>query len=253
MLSPRTRQPHHSGESLLKVSAVRFFWVVSPHPPYVLVGFAALVAVGAWLLRLNPADVESPLAAVLYFQMFAASSGFKGPAGRGHYDELFVSGQSRPSIGFSHWLASALPGIVAWTTIGVLGIVLAPHFRTISFRPQGLVGLLLVSTFSWALTLALPRLSGGVLWTIVLVVIAVTRDSLPTYLRAVTAATSIRTMSEAVRLGVAFAVCPFLLLTRSPVAAYPPVLLLDAVLALITLIGGVLYITRRDYPLLPEV
>ncbi len=233
-------------------SLVRFFWVVSPHPAYVPAGFAALVAIGAWSLWLNPGDTEAPLAPVLLFQAFAASTGFVAPASRGHYDAVLAGPGRRTRIALAHWLVSASPGLSAWLALALAEIAISAGRHADAFAPRALTALLLVSSIAWASTLALPRLSGGVAWTLLLIVLAATREDAIAAARTLVAAPAACTpgVFESVA---AFTVCPLLLLTHAHAARSLAVLVAECGIALAVAAGGIAFIVRREYPLVQRL
>lgn len=238
----------------MRIHPVRYFLVVLPHPRYLLAGFALLVALGAWLLRTNPSDVGAPFVPLLFLQMFASSSEFKGPASRGYFDALLISGWSRHVIALSHWISAVLPGVGAWAVLGAAELVVIGPEKAMCYEPQSLTALLLVSTVPWALTLPLPRLSGGILWNLTILVLAATRQG-ATFLRTAVAATPMAPMGDLASAAVAFAACPFLLLDPSTgsASASPFVLVVEVALAVGTMLGGVAYVARRDYPVAQAV
>lgn len=238
----------------MRVQPVRYFLVVSPQPRYLLIGFVLLIALGAWLLQANPSDVGAPFVPLLFLQMFASSSEFKGPASRGYFDALLVSGWSRHVVAVSHWVSAVLPGVAAWAVLGSVELALVGHQRAICYEPRSLVALLLVSTVPWALTLPLPRLSGGVLWNLLILVLGATRQGAG-FLRNAVTTTHIAPTDDLASAAAAYAACPFLLLdpSTSSASASPFVLAVEVALAVVAMVGGVVYLTRRDYPVAQAV
>lgn len=234
----------------MRINPVRYFHVVSPQPRYVPMGLALVVVLGGWLLRANPADVGAPFVPLLFLQMFASSSEFSGPASRGYFDALLVSGWSRPAVAASHWVAAVLPGVTAWATLGLLELAMAEPQQAIGFEPRSLVALLLVSTIPWALTLPLPRFSGGLLWTVLMLVLTLTRSG-STFLRNAVAVTEGAPAGDMATVAAALAACPLLFLNPSATSASASafVLVTEAALAVLVFAGGVAYVTRREYPL----
>jgi hypothetical protein len=232
--------------------AVRFFWIASPLPGYLCAGLVASVVFGIVLLHLDPFHADSSLATLLFLQMFMASSGFRAPASRGHYDPILVSGVSRPTIAAAHWLDAAVPGLAAWIALGVAEFVLRGDGHAIAFQPPLLVALSLVSIIPWACSLPLARLSGGAVWTCVLIGLFATREGFVAAARAITTATAVEGVAEVLRVAGLCALCPFLLLGRSPAVCSPAVLVADVLVALAALVAGVEYVKRREYPLVNE-
>ena len=148
---------------------IRFFHVVPPVPALMHGAFAASAIAAAVALSLQATDPQGALAPVFLLQALAASSGFAVPARRGHYDLLLTSGVSRLRIGVAHFLASILPGVLCWTVIAALEAVSGGGFPGISLASGTVASLAIVSALSWAVTVPLPRLTGGIVWLLVLV------------------------------------------------------------------------------------
>jgi hypothetical protein len=105
---------------------------------------------------------------VLLLQLFAASSGFEVPARRGHYDLLLTSGHRRIWVALVHWAISIAPGVLAWLVLAV-GEVTARGGADTNLLASGTCAAMgLVSTMPWAITVRLPRFSGGIGWLLVL-------------------------------------------------------------------------------------
>ena len=234
----------------MRINPVRYFHVVSPQPRYMPMGFALVVVLGGWLLRANPADVGAPFVPLLFLQMFASSSEFNGPASRGYFDALLVSGWSRPAIAASHWVAAVLPGVTAWAALGSLELAMADPRQAIGFEPRSLVALLLVSTIPWALTLPLPRFSGGLLWTVLMLVLIMTRGG-TAFLGNALAVTEGAPPGDLATVAAALTACPLLFLNPAAASASASafVLVTDAALAVLAFAVGVAYVTRREYPM----
>ena len=143
-------------------SAIRlivFFRILPPAHPMPRIGLAIFGVAGpvVLMLGLTPAAILVPL---LLLQTLAASSGFVGPARRGHYDLLLTLGHPRIEIGVAHWLMSIGRGIVVWCVLALVE-QFAPGVEPVMLA-GGTTGLMVVaSTAPWALTTGLPRLSGG--------------------------------------------------------------------------------------------
>jgi hypothetical protein len=114
---------------------------------------------------------------VLILQTFASSSGFSLPARRGHYDLLFTRGTSRLLIGFVHWATSVTPGLSSWLVLAVAEITASAGARWTLVASGTCAAVFLVSTLPWAITVALPRFSGGIGWMLVAVTAATTYSS----------------------------------------------------------------------------
>jgi hypothetical protein len=105
--------------------------------------------------------------------MFAASSGFAVPAQRGHYDLLLTRSGGRTSIALAHWLTSISAGIASWLILASVE-ALSSGRASISLASGTCAAVALVSTIPWAVTIALPRFSGGIGWLLVLTIVGVT-------------------------------------------------------------------------------
>jgi hypothetical protein len=152
------------------VSALRFFGIVPLHSTYMLLGLVALGVSGVAQLVIDPGRGTDAAVPVCLLQMFAVSSGFSVPARRGHFDAVLTGGSSRLGVALTHWLVSVAPGVAVWLTLGVCEQALAPPGRGAVFSNGTIVAMVLISTLGWALSVPLPRLSGGVIWLVVLFV-----------------------------------------------------------------------------------
>jgi hypothetical protein len=148
---------------------VRFFFVVRSVPNAMLWTFVAIAIGGCTAIAVNASLADRALAPVLLLQLFAAASGFRVPARRGHYDLLFASGTSRVAIGAMHWLMSTAPGLLTWCALAV-----AEHAAGDSALTESgtIAAMLIVSTVPWSLTVPLPRLTGAIVWLLVFVTTA---------------------------------------------------------------------------------
>jgi hypothetical protein len=138
---------------------IRFFSIVRPWHPLAVGGLLAAAAVGGLLLAGGRIQALEALAPVVLLQTLAASSGFAGPARRGHYDFLIASGRKRLAIAGAHWAVSAAPGISAWLVLVLIDLVANGGAMLLS--PEVVTRLMLASTLPWAVTVPLPRLTGG--------------------------------------------------------------------------------------------
>ena len=152
---------------------VRFFQVVSPLSGLVVWTFGVLVIADACIVVLAPGRTAGALAPLLLLQMFAASSGFALPARRGHYDVLLTRTGRRISIALAHWLTSIAPGIASWLIVASVESLTTGR-ASAALASGTCVAVMLVSTIPWALTVALPRFSGGIGWLLVLTIAGVT-------------------------------------------------------------------------------
>jgi hypothetical protein len=147
---------------------LRFFRVVAPLPPLVGWTFIVLVLTASLVIVHNPARAPEAVVPVLLMQLFAASSGFEVPVRRGHYDLLLTSGSGRVSMAVMHWATSVAPGILAWLALAVVERAAIGTGPTRLLTSGTVAALSLVSTLPWAITMRLPRFSGGIGWLLAL-------------------------------------------------------------------------------------
>jgi hypothetical protein len=152
---------------------LRFFRVVMPLPAIVLWTFGVLVAAASATIAVSPARTSGALAPVLLMQMFAASSGFAVPARRGHYDLLLTRTGNRLSIAVAHWVTSIVPGLSSWLIVAGVEALITGQ-AAICLASGTCVAFALVSTIPWAVTITLPRFSGGIGWLLVLTMAGIT-------------------------------------------------------------------------------
>lgn len=185
--------------------AMHFFRIVPLHSTYMVVGLAVLAVFGGAMLVMDPGRGMDATVPMLLLQMFAVSSGFAVPARRGHFDLLLTGGASRFSVALAHWTMSVVPGMFAWLCLGCVEWVVAGRPGT-AFSNGTIAALLLISTIGWAITVPLPRLSGGVIWLVVFfAALATTGNWQDTLLRAAEGG------AGNLQLSVVFLVCPLLL------------------------------------------
>jgi hypothetical protein len=151
------------------VFLIRFFRVVPPVPGWMWMAFAVAAIGGGVALTIGRATPASALAPIFFLQMLAASSGFAVPARRGHYDLLLTGGMSRLAIAGAHCTASCIGGIAAWLTIAAGEAIATGGVPATSFASGTVLALIVVSLLSWAITAPLPRLSGGLVWLLLVV------------------------------------------------------------------------------------
>ena len=152
---------------------LRFFLVVSPLSGLVVWTFGLLVVAASVLIVVAPERTAGALAPLLLLQMFAASSGFAVPARRGHYDLLLTRSGGRTSIALAHWLTSISTGVASWLILASVE-ALASGRASISLASGTCAAVALVSTIPWAVTIGLPRFSGGIGWLLVLTLAGIT-------------------------------------------------------------------------------
>jgi hypothetical protein len=191
-------------------NALRYFLVIGLHPVYALVVLGAIVLVGMVTLMLQPQELDEGLGMVAVGQMFLASTGFAGRARRGHFDPLLVGAPDRMRVAAAHWLASTLPGVLAWLLLTTTGSVLGSAHALSAIGGSRAVALVIVSALSWAAGFWLPRGAAGMLWMALLMVLVLQRAEL----LAVPAGSG---FAPTLALHAAtLIVCPFLLLGKHP-------------------------------------
>ena len=143
----------------------RFFLAVPLQSPYMLAGLALVVALGAAELIVAPESGQEAVVTLLLLQMFSASSGFAIPARRGHYDAPLTGGASRTAVVGWHLVMSVAPGALGWLVLGACELGVGGS----AVLSQGsIAAMVVVSAAGWAMTVPLPRLSGGVVWLVLL-------------------------------------------------------------------------------------
>lgn len=230
---------------MIRVSSFRFFLVVAPPPPWLRIALCATVIAGCATVWLNPGDVDSAFGGILLLQMFGVSGGYAASAARGHFDPLLVGHGNRRVVALGHFLASAVPGALAWAAVVVVASMRGHLGDAAALNRLG--ALLVVSCWAWAAGLALPRLAAGAIWSLLLVALATSRTA-ANYLLVVQAPPV--SWDQVASAAAACAVCPFLLLSRFPGALDPRVLATVGILCFAALEAGVEYIARRDYGLM---
>ena len=147
------------------MSPWRFFLAVPLQSPYMLAGLALVIALGAAELIVAPGSGQEAVVTLLLLQMFSASSGFAIPARRGHYDAMLTGGASRTAVVGWHLAMSVAPGAVGWLVLGVCELGVG---RSAVLSQGSIAAMVVVSAAGWAMTVPLPRLSGGVVWLVLL-------------------------------------------------------------------------------------
>src|SRR5688572_2214805 len=153
---------------------VRFFHVVPPVPPMMTGTFAVVTLAAAAAIAGNTDRTAGVLVPVIFLQLLAASSGFALPARRGHYDLLLTRGQNRVLIAIVHWAASIAPGLASWLALATVELVATGGDAHSLFATGTCAAVFVVSTLPWAMSIGLPRFSGGIAWMLVVVTAATT-------------------------------------------------------------------------------
>lgn len=226
------------------ISALRFFTIARLHSPYMLLALGAVLLSGIGTLIVDPARGADALAPLALLQMLAASSGFGVAARRGHFDLLLTAGPRRVNVALAHLGLSILPGIIVWGALGVVEMVVRGTLRPLAFASGSVVALWVVSALAWALTVRLPRLSGGIAWLLGIAIWIVGWSGGSAVMEDVNEG-----RADGVARVVIITLCPFVLvgkrLSAGDAASILPALILATVLAA----GAVTWIARMDVPL----
>lgn len=152
------------------LSLIRFFRIVPPVPPLMIATGAATVVAGVAAILVNPSRTAGALAPLVVLQVFAASSGFAGPARRGYYDLLWTRGTGRLRMAGAHWMSSVAPGLVGWGILALVETAVrgAPYA---SLASGTLAAMALVSTLPWAVTTPMPHFAGAIGWLLLLTMV----------------------------------------------------------------------------------
>ena len=163
------------------IHPLRFFRIVTTQPSLILWTYAVVVLIGAVAVARDPSRSAGAMVPVLLLQLFAASSGFEVPARRGHYDLLLTSGHPRVWMALVHWTISIAPGVVAWLTLAAVEGIASGGANTGLLAAGTLAAMSLVSTLPWAITVRLPRYSGGIGWLLALAISTSVWSSMQTW------------------------------------------------------------------------
>src|SRR5687767_5084899 len=163
-----TPMPRTECDPVNSISPLRFFRVVPTQPMLIVWTFMVVMAVGSMALVYEPSRSGDLMRPVLLLQLFAASSGFEVPARRGHYDLLLTSGHRRIWVALVHWTTSIAPGVLAWLVLAAVEVAARRGADTKLLASGTCAAMGLVSTMPWAITVRLPRFSGGIGWLLVL-------------------------------------------------------------------------------------
>lgn len=224
------------------VGPFAFYRVVPLHSPYMWLALAAVTASGIIILLVDPSSGEQVVVPIVFLQMFAASTGFAVPARRGHYDLLMTGGAGRLRIAATHLMLSIAPGIAAWLAVACVEAMLRGG-ESRGLAAGSVAAVLLVSGLAWAVTVPLPRLSGGIMWLLAIVMLLGATDGWRG--AALTARDGIPSIGGAL----IYVLCPFVLVGR-PIP-WPAVWVLVpaiavSVLAVVFALG---WMTRMDVSL----
>jgi hypothetical protein len=224
----------------------RFFFVVPPMPLLMVGALLVVTGVSAVVILVEPARAAGALRPILLLQLFACSSGFDVPARRGHYDLLLTRGEPRRRVIVAHWAASALPGVICWALLAIVGYAVNNSgSRAALLHPGTLSALLLVSTIPWATTARLPRFSGAIGWLLILAMLSLAAPRM----LVIDLSASIAGWGEWLRVAWAVLVYPPLLVGQSLGGRETLVVLPGLLFAVGVLLASFWSVNRRDIPL----
>ena len=159
--------------------AIRYFVIVSVVPPLFVGGFAVTIAAAAVRLASDATTGVEALTPVLILQLFVASSGFRVPARRGHFDLLLTSGAFRWHIAFAHCLVSVAPGLASWLCVGLLELAASRGTHSVSFTAGTCVAFASASLAAWSAAVHSSRMAAAVGWLLVMSIPVVARTVSP--------------------------------------------------------------------------
>jgi hypothetical protein len=218
--------------------------VVRPSSWMMLMAGAVVVAATA-LCHTMPDGADQAAGLALLYQMFAASTGYRDRAIRGHFDSLLAMTRDRRALACAHFFASVAPGAALWLVIGIIGFAVARgHHLPAALTWPGVAALAIASAGAWCFSLQFGRYAGGACWTLTWLSLA-SMHWLQA-LRGVLLSPGGSGSSLAARGGAA-SVCPLFLLAGPPVGA--PVLAFVTVLAAGIVLAGIRIIDRMSVPL----
>ncbi len=227
--------------------AFSYFRLASSRRVYFLVGFAVTVGLGLFMEWNDPGNSDMAAALILILQMFSVSNGFAPQASRGFYDPVLGRSASRVSVAMAHFAAAALPGWVAWFLVASVEVIRVGSLNVIALKPATILGLLLVSTLTWASNLPFVAFSAAGLW-FAIGMIAFISGSWISWIAPVARDQNWSANNPARALLVAV-VFPFM----TPGLPAPPMTLFAlAAIAALALAAGIFFIQRRDFPLAEE-
>jgi hypothetical protein len=226
------------------ISALRFFAIAPLHSPYMLLALGVVLASGIVMLIVDPTRGADALAPLALLQMLAASTGFAVAARRGHFDLLFTAGPGRVNVALVHLGLSMLPGIIVWATLGMAEMLVGGTLRPLAFASGSVVSVWVISALAWALTVPMPRLSGGIAWLLGIAMWIVGWSGGAPLIGA-----GDEGGADALTRAVIIALCPFVLVGKRLSASDLVVALPAVVLAAVLAAGAVRWIARMDIPL----
>jgi hypothetical protein len=226
------------------ISAARFFTIAPLHSPFMLLALLVVLASGVVLLLIDPGRAADALAPLALLQMLAASSGFAVAARRGHLDLLLTGGPGRVSVALTHLGLSVLPGMIVWWALGLVEMLVDRTLSPRAFASGSVVALGTISALAWALTVRLPRLSGGIAWLLGIAMWVVGWAGGATVIAGVNEGTA-----DYVTRTMVVTLCPFLLLGKRLAGDQAVMVLPVLAIAGALTVSEVIWIARMDVPL----
>ena len=223
------------------VGPLAFYRVVPLHSPYMWLALSVVTTIGILALVVDPSAGEQVVVPIVFLQMFAASTGFAVPARRGHYDLLMTSGAGRLRVAATHLVLSVAPGVAAWLAVAAAEAAIR-RGESSALAAGSVVAVLVVSALAWAVTVPLPRLSGGIVWLLTIVMLLGTTER---WRDAAVAADDVPSVSGAV----VYALCPFLLVGRSLTWPAAWVVVPGLALSAVAVVSALAWVTTMDVPL----
>ena len=224
----------------------RFFLVVPPMPLLMVGALLVVTGVSAVVILVEPGRAAAALRPILLLQLFACSSGFDVPARRGHYDLLLTRGEPRRRVIVAHWAASALPGVLCWVLLAIVGYAVNSRGSRAALINAGtLAAVVLVSTIPWATTARLPRFSGAIGWLLILGMLSLVAPRM----LAIDLSTSIEGWKEWLKVAWAVLVYPPLLVGQSLGGRETLIVVPGLLFAMVVLLVAFWSVNRRDIPL----
>ena len=224
----------------------RFFLVVPPMPLLMVGALIVATGVSAVVILVEPSRVSGALTPILLLQLFACSSGFDVPARRGHYDLLLTHGEARRRVIVAHWAASALPGVLCWLLLAIVGYTAnSGDSRAALLNGGTLSAVILVSTIPWAATVRLPRFSGAIGWLLIVGMVSLAAPRL----LAIDLSVSIEGWTDWLKATWAVLVYPPLLVGQSLGGREALVVVPGLLFALVGLLIAFWSVNHRDIPL----
>jgi hypothetical protein len=226
------------------VFLIRFLSVTPPVPPVMWGAFAGALGLAAFVLLLDPRRASAALMPVLLLQTFAVSSGMVASARRGHYDLPLTSGHGRVPLAVAHWAMSALPGVGSWLAVAAMESIMTRRLPQASFASGTLAAMCVISTLPWALTVRLPRLTGGIAWMLALTAAATLLPPTPLDML-VPGLAGLAGPAAAL----AFLLCPWLVVGQPLAPSHIAPVLSMVVVVVAVMAGALIWLDQTDVPL----